>query len=363
MSAGGAERQASLLCNHWARSGREVVLATLRDEPSHYDLHDTVVRRAIRRDRSSSSLRKQWSDLESIRGLIASERPHVVAAFMDAINIKVLLAARKSGVPVIISERSIPGSLFTAYGPWYGAIVALLRRFIYPLSTALVVQTEPVASWARRGRLSRKVAVIPNVIEPKREGDDAERRSSKLILSVGRLSHEKGHDVLIHAFAGVADRFPDWRLKIIGDGVLRAELSALIDRLGLEDRVELAPTQKSVAEDYRTAGIFVLSSRFEGFPNALMEAMQAGCPVVSADCPVGPGEILTDGSDGIFFRNEDFADLEAKLSMLMADEARRVALAVRARQTVRKYGPSAVFPLWDNLVDSVRLQTGTTGSR
>jgi glycosyltransferase involved in cell wall biosynthesis len=356
MSAGGAERQASLLCNHWARTGRQVVLATLREGPSHYDLHDAIVRRAIRADSTPSGLTNQWADLNSIRRLIAQERPDVVTSFMDAINIKVLFAGGRSGVPIVISERSVPESPFL-YGRFVGAAVVGLRRLIYPLSSALVVQTEPVARWARGSRLSRRIAVIPNVVEVNRSVSEIEPSPrAKVVLSVGRLSHEKGHDVLIRAFAQVAERFSDWRLKIIGDGVSRQQLSALIDSLAMQDRIELAPIQKSVARDYCSAGVFVLPSRFEGFPNALIEAMQTGCAALAADCPVGPREIISHGTDGLLFRNEDAADLASQLMTLMRDGELRKALGARARETVRKYEPEVILPMWDRLLDDVITQ-------
>lgn len=348
--AGGAERQASLLCNYWARSGREVVVATLFAEQNHYDLHASIVRRGFRAQ-SVSAFRRHWNDLRNMRRLIVEERPDVVVAFIDAMNIKVLVAAIKSGVPVVISERSIPASVFS-YGPLYGAAVVALRRLVYPLSSALVVQTEPVAQWARSGRLSRRVAVIPNVVELNSRPQVQSSRG-KVILSVGRLSPEKGHDVLIRSFAQVAARFADWRLKIIGDGISRPQLTALIGSLGMQSRVELAPIQKSVVEEYCGAAVFVLPSRFEGFPNALIEAMQNGCAVLASDCPVGPREILAHGTDGLLFRNEDPSELASRLARLMQDDELRKSLGERARETVRKYEPDIVLPIWDRLFDDV----------
>jgi glycosyltransferase involved in cell wall biosynthesis len=360
MVAGGAERQASFLCNHWAQSGRDVVLATLFAEPSHYDLHKDIVLKPFRH-RRRPGLHNHWNDLLSMRRLIAEEQPEVVLAFIDAMNIKVLAAAIGGRVPVIVSERSIPASLASTYPTHYGVALGLARRVFYPSAAALVVQTEPIAHWARRQHLSRNITVIPNVIEPLYEHETDSPRNSKVVLSVGRLSREKGHDILIRAFAGVADKFPDWRLRIVGDGILRSELSGLIESLGLQRRVELAPTKKSLVMDYRTAGIFVLPSRFEGFPNALMEAMQSGCPVVSANCPVGPAEILSDGSDGLLFRNEDASGLASQLTILMQDGELRRSLGERARETVRKYEPEVVLPIWDRLLDGVIMQRRVRG--
>src|SRR5262245_40243860 len=232
-----------------------------------------------------------------------------------------------------------------------------MRRLVYPLSSALVIQTEPVARWARRSRLSRQIAVIPNVVEPNSEvSDSGPQEASNVVLSVGRLSPEKGHDILIKAFARVSERFPEWRLKVIGDGGARPHLAALIHSLGLYDRVELAPTQKSVVRDYRACSVFVLPSRFEGFPNTLVEAMQERCAVVAADCPVGPREIVSDGFDGLLFRNEDIGDLASKLSSLLSDVNLRRKLGAQAQTSVQKYRPDAVYPLWDSLIAKVTVR-------
>ena len=353
MGAGGAERQASLICNHWARTGHEVILVNQFDLPSHYDLERNISRRALR----ASTRRSQTAalnDIRMMRRLVRAERPHVVIAFIDIMNIKTLLATLGVGVPVVISERVNPTSLAETYPSLLATAVAIARRITYPFSTALVVQTEAAARWGRAGRFSSRVEIIPNVVL---SPDETERgqlpASDRTVLSVGRLCHQKGHDILIRAFASLAARFPGWRLKIVGEGDLREELSRLVGSLGMTDRIELAPVQKSLAHDYRAAGVFVLASRFEGFPNTLLEAMQMGCAVLAADCPTGPREVITDGSDGLLFRNGDAPDLASKLATLMNNGELRRSLGNRARSAVEKYRPEVVLPLWDRLLQNL----------
>lgn len=347
MAAGGAERQAALLCNHWVREGHDLTLATLSGAASHYDLNPAIIRRYLRK--------AQGSDLRNIRALIGAEKPDVIVSFMDTVNVKVLAAAIGSAIPVIISERSIPSSALRTNSLLRGIVITVLKHLLYPLAAALVVQTAAVARWARRWLLARRIDTISNIVAEM--PFCGPRLDEPLILSVGRLSHEKGHDILIRAFALIAVRFPGWRLRIVGDGVLREELQALILSLGLEKSVELAPVQKDVAIEYARAGIFVLPSRFEGFPNALIEAMQAGCAVIAADCPCAPREILRNGIDGLLFRNGDDGNLAERLAGLMADSTQRRTLGEQASRTAKNYSPELILPRWDGLLKSV-VQAG-----
>jgi glycosyltransferase involved in cell wall biosynthesis len=172
------------------------------------------------------------------------------------------------------------------------------------------------------------------------------------VLAIGRFSQEKGHDVLIRAFARVAARLPEWQLKIVGEGPAHAHLSTLAAKLGIQNRVTLAPVTKDVLGEYLQADIFVLPSRFEGFPNTLIEAMQSGCAVIAADCPVAPREILSDGKNGLLFRNEDDEHLAELLSVLMHDPDRRSALGEGAVLAVKRYAPEVILSLWDGLIEA-----------
>ena len=343
MHAGGAERQASVLCNHWAGQGHDVLLVVHRGGASHYPLHSSIRQRVV----PATGL----GALARIRSLVRGERPGVAVSFINTMNVKVLLALLGTGVPVVIAERSVLSSLSLAGGRVRAGIFALLRRVFYPFATALVVQSRMVADEARKMRLSRNVQVISNVSFPAPQSDLA--RDGKTILAVGRLGPEKGHDVLVRAFSRVAAQYPDWRVKIVGAGPCSAMLKDLARQLGVQDRMDFAPVIRDIWPVYQAAEIFVLPSRLEGFSNVLVEAMRAGCAVLISDCPGAGTEIVSDGQDGLVFRTDDTQNLAKRLAELMADPRKRAALGERAHKSVKRYDPDAVLPIWDRLIEVV----------
>lgn len=334
MSAGGAERQAALICNHWAQSGHEVILATFRGLNSHYALDSAIRRLEIKGD---------------LRALLRRNVPDVIVSFMDTVNVKVLLAAWGLDIPVIVSERSVPSALYEMNGLLRGAVFGLARRLLYRRAAALVVQTRAALRWGRS--VARRVEIIGNAVTVK-IAPVAER--DMIILSVGRFTKEKGHAILLDAFSRVAQRFPAWRLVMLGEGPLRAELERQSADLGISQRVAMPGIRTDLTHDYARAGLFVLPSLFEGFPNALLEAMQAGCAVIASDCPFAPREILSDGVDGLLFSNGDSESLAYRFAELMQDRALRDRLGRAAARKAEVYRPGQIMPLWDALLSGLK---------
>jgi len=192
------------------------------------------------------------------------------------------------------------------------------------------------------------VLAIPNAVPdvPLGPGDPGAHK----LLAAGRLEHQKGFDLLLEAFAAVAAKHPDWTLDIFGRGSRREPLEQSIVDLGLGGQVRInAPTDR-LGEHMRTASVFVLTSRFEGFPLVLLEAMAAGLAVVSFDCPTGPGEILTDGTSGLLIPPEDVPALAAALDRIMVDESLRRRLATAAPAAVLPYSTQQVGQRWHELL-------------
>ena len=163
-------------------------------------------------------------------------------------------------------------------------------------ASAIVLQTEAIKSLYPE-TIQRRAVVIPNPVVL----STTERRphDGLVLAAVGRLEWQKGFDLLIQAFAAIASDFPDWRLTIWGEGAERSRLQQLADQSGYADRIELPGNSQSQSDWTGNADIFVLSSRYEGFPNVLLEAMSAGLPVLSFRCDFGPEEMIEDGVDGV----------------------------------------------------------------
>jgi len=202
------------------------------------------------------------------------------------------------------------------------------------------------------------VVAIPNAVPdiPLGPGDPAAHR----IVAAGRLVDQKGFDMLIEAFAAVTAGHPDWTLEIYGKGYRRERLEAWIVAAGLERVVHLRGATDRLGERMRDASTFVLSSRNEGFPIVLLEAMAAGLAVVSFDCPTGPSEILSDGSSGLLVPAEDVTALAAALDRVMDDEALRRRLAAAAPAAVRRYSTEAIGRRWDELLAGATIRSRTS---
>jgi glycosyltransferase involved in cell wall biosynthesis len=263
-------------------------------------------------------------------------------------NITTLLAARGLGIGVIIAERTDPR--YHAVG----RVWSVLRRRLYPSCQSLVVQTASVQPWARTIVRTRPVFVIPNAaVAPKRRASKQHAPGDRRMVTLGRLSPEKGADLLIKAFARVAADFPNWSLSIYGSGALQAELESLCAELQLDDRVTLHGWTSDTAAALSTADLFVLPSRYEGFPNALLEAMAAGLACISFDCESGPREIIHDQKDGLLVPPQDVEALARAMAQLMADDSERCRLGNQAREVVTRFSEERFYRQWDAVVAGV----------
>lgn len=352
LTSGGAERVMTTLANAWAADGRAVTLLTLDDglQPPFYPLHPAVAHQPL--DVSGASrnaveavtgnLRRIWA----IRRAVSAARPDVVLSFLDTTNVQTLLATRGLGIPVVVEEHTDPAQ--KRIGGWEP-----LRRLLYPRASRVVLLSEAARDYFGPA-VRRRSAVIPNpiVVEPAEESP-ATNSDRRLAVAMGRFGPEKGFDLLLTAFAGIAADQPNWDLVIWGDGPLRADLLRRRDDLGLRDRVSMPGRTATPHRELRRADLFVMSSRREGFPMALGEAMACGLPAVSTDCPSGPRQIIRDGTDGLLVAPEDPAALAAGLSTLMSDDALRARFAARAPEVLERFGLARVLAIWDELFTAV----------
>jgi glycosyltransferase involved in cell wall biosynthesis len=174
--------------------------------------------------------------------------------------------------------------------------------------------------------------------------------SSRLVVAAGRLTDQKGFDLLISAFRIVAARHPTWSLSIYGAGHRKQRLAQQIKSSGLGRTVTLKGFSSALPEELAKASIFALSSRFEGFCLALVEAMGVGLPPVSFACPHGPPEIITDGVDGLLVPAEDVDALASAICSLIENPTRRAALGAAARRSAQRYSPAVVDDRWEDFL-------------
>jgi glycosyltransferase involved in cell wall biosynthesis len=346
MSLGGASRVMSILANCWARRGDDVVIITLdMPEADAFVLHPAVRRVGLDLMGYShgpvAALMNNQKRLRGLRHAIAASRAPVVLSFEDRTNVMVMFATLGMRVRQVICERT------DVTRHRIGRLWPVLRRLSYPLATALVVQTRALVPWARSVMFgARRVHVLPNPVPMEAFASASRGARGHTLVSVGRLEPEKGYDVLLRAFARVAPEFPDWDLVIAGDGTQREPLAALVRALGLAGRARLAGHIAEPGTVLAEGAIFVMASRYEGFPNALLEAMASGLPVISTAC-VGSCELVAEGVSGILVPVEDDEALAAGLRRLISDEKLRDRFGRNALAAARRYALDSVIHEWD----------------
>jgi glycosyltransferase involved in cell wall biosynthesis len=351
LGPGGAERVATLLCDFWAAEGHAITVITFEsdDTAPFYTLDQRVaVRRlAASAGEGSPRLLNNLNRISRLRTLLRELRPDAVVAFTTDANVITLLATRGLGVPVIISERNQPDR------PGLARVHRLARRFTYPFADAVVVQTDDIASWIRK-RFRVPVHVVPNPVRVGTLRSQRKNADRPLLIALGRLAAQKGFDILIEAFARVTAKHPDWQLVIYGDGPDRADLERLRDALSLQGKVSLPGLTRNVDGAFAEASLFALPSRFEGYPNALLEALAAGLPVIATSSPGGAAEILADGKYGMLVPPGDAGALASALDAIMSDTALREAYASRATDAVAELNVEWVSHRWLELLAGLR---------
>jgi GalNAc-alpha-(1->4)-GalNAc-alpha-(1->3)-diNAcBac-PP-undecaprenol alpha-1,4-N-acetyl-D-galactosaminyltransferase len=348
LDVGGASRVITLLANAWAATGALVSVVTLDWERDPYFSMDSRVHvqhldLIKTSDNLVAAIRNNIERVVRLRKAISATRPDVVISFGDRSNVRALLATIRQRWPIIVADR-------TSAQPMSGWAWRWLRLLTYRRADGYVLQTQAMARTTPRFLRSR-ATVIPNpVVVPEVSHRPVGDRHD--VVALGRLVPQKGFDLLIEAFASVTATDPRVHLTIVGGGEEEEALRAQIERLGLGERISMPGQTEAPGDALAGATMFVLSSRVEGFPNALLEAMALGLPVVAFDCAYGPGEIVRDGVDGILVPDGDVPGLASAIRRLLASPDLRSSMGEKAREVRDRFAAAGVAAQWDALVEA-----------
>jgi len=358
LAAGGAERVLTTLANHWAMRGDRVTVFTTHDGGSapHYELHSDV--RLVSLNSALPAPLKNMAVVSALRREFRGAPPDLIVSFLNYTNVLALAANFGRRCPIVVSERLDPRVI------GIGPIWSLLRRLTYRSASRLVAQTSTAAGLFDYLAPGRTV-VIPNPVAPPATGicplPEWPIPERPTVIAVGRLMPQKGFDIALRAFSLLPATCSEWQFIILGEGPQRTALERLREELGLNDRVHLPGRVADPTPWLQRAGIFLMSSRSEGFPNALAEAMAVGLPVLSTDCPSGPSDLITHGVDGLLVATEDPQAMAVALGELMMSSELRDQLASAAPRILDRFSQTSVLNVWDAML--AELVTPTAHQR
>ena len=333
--------------NNW-----EVSLLTLDNAPSpFYTLSPKIDHKSLKLYQESKgpigALINNLGRVRKLRKALKNSKPDIILSFADKTNALTLLAGMDIA-PILVSERIHPEKHNI------GRFWSKLRKEIYPSAARVVVQVEDVADWVK-DNIGIPSTIIPNPIVPEHIFKRKSKRFYKIIAS-GRLVEQKGFDLLIEAFSKLEDP-QGWSLCIFGEGPLAVRLQNQIDSHNLSHNIRLRGRSETMMENLSEADIFILSSRFEGFPNALLEAMGTGLACIAFNCPSGPKDMIDDGKNGILVEDGNVDELSIAMNALIADATLCTRLGKNAEKSVEQYYMENNIQLWEDTLLSV-LENG-----
>ena len=331
MSAGGAERVISLIANRLVKEIDQVNLIVLTKGPRFYQLDPRIqVYEPNFKIEELGRIRFTLKSFFWLRSMWKKLKANAALSFGGKYNAFVLLSALGKGQKIFVSDRSRPSIS-------YGKFLDKLNPIIYRRATGIVAQTERAKSLLARATGHKNIKVIPNPVPQIPKGDE---RREKVILNVGRFIGSKHQDWLIQYFEQIEDEA--WTLRFLGEGPLWDEVKAKAAQSPKKEQIEFLGNVNPIVPFYHRAGIFAFTSTSEGFPNALGEAMSAGCPVISFDCEAGPADLIEDGVSGYLIEEGNHEDYINKLKLLVAEVDKREELGAAARERMKRFEESEI---------------------
>lgn len=343
LKKGGAERVFVNLAGYFASRGCRVTMVTQYEKENEYVLPDGVFRviSDITPEEEGGRIGNIWRRYQKLRRIFRELRADVVLSTIGKNNFMALLANAFLPTKVVVSVVAEPTEEYP------GGLMRFLAKTLFYFADGIVLQTTDAAKFFPK-RIRQKSVILKNSLNPAfvRPRFAGERRQD--IVAVGRMDENKNHRMAVRAFAHIADRFPDSRLILYGDGALRAALLREAAELGLADRILLPGAVTDVADRIEKAYAFLLTSFTEGMPNTLIEAMSLGLACIATDCPCGgPKDLIEDGVNGFLVPVNDDKALADRLSQLLSDPAAADTMGKEAAKLQESYRPDRVNADWE----------------
>jgi glycosyltransferase involved in cell wall biosynthesis len=354
LQRGGAQRVISVLANQFTKQGDEVTILTLDSGNSEYKLLPEVLVIGLNVAGNSSNkldaVKRRLSIINRLKKYQEEEKPDVVVCFSTELYYKLHLASlgKKSSCKLICSERANPAAKKPS------ALDKIQLRAVEK-ADGFIFQTQRVSELFSR-TLRDKGTVIHNGLFSEEIPETVvpfEQRDSKKICAVGRMDDQKAYDTMFSAFAVFSEQHPEYILNVYGDGQNRSKLEQLIKELDLESRIVLHGNRPDAVEQIKDAGMFVMTSRYEGMPNALIEAMACGLPCVCTDCDFGPAELIDNGESGLLVPVDDVQAIAAAMAQIADNQALAEKLSNGALEIRRTHSRDAICKQYRDYIESI----------
>lgn len=315
--SGGAERNACMLANYFIKKNDVSLITLQKTKFCFYKVSNKVKINNLNLLKSNKTLfSKIWNFFKRvyfIRAQLKRDKPDVLVSFLETTNLTVLIASLfLNGIKIkVISDRNNP--LFTKNN----LFLNLLKIIFYRFADYLVLQTKKIKE--HYGFINKKkIRIIPNTISNNINPKTNFFFGRKInVLCVGRLEYQKGYEILLRSLKKLKDDSINFKCDIYGEGSKKSEILKLINFFQLSRNVKLKGVKRNILNVYKKYDIYILSSRFEGFPNSLLEALSSGLACISSDCDYGPKDIIRNNKNGILFKNNNYSDLHKKLKYLI----------------------------------------------
>lgn len=342
MTSGGAERVIAQLANYFTEKNISCRIITTENGEVMYPLHEKIDVVAIGK-KSNNKVIDRILRYKKIRNVVQRNKPDVVLTMPEDTGIYAILALIGTGIPVYVSERN---------NPWVMPdvkITRLLRKVAYPFAKGIIFQTQMAKSFFPQ-YIQKKGVVLQNPVDATRIPEPYIGERKKVFAAVGRLEPQKNFPMLIKAFSEFHKEEKDYKLVIYGEGRERSNIENLIKELHLENFVSLPGRNKDVLNCINDCAAFILSSDYEGMPNALIEAICMGMPVISTDCPSGgPREIIENKKNGLLIPVNDVQQMEQAMFNIIKDD-QSCLLGQNAYKTGKYLMDTSVFTNWMNVL-------------
>ncbi|MCR4789339.1 MAG: glycosyltransferase [Lachnospiraceae bacterium] len=350
MRKGGTERKVANLANYMSEKGHDVVLVNAYRFDDEFAVNESVKRLTCEPDATElpgSRIGNYRARFNALKDIWLKERPDAILSFIGKTNIMTLLTSKGLGIPVAVGVAGDPNE------EYYSPVLKFLARNLFKRADAVILQTKRSMSFFPE-KVRNKAVIMRNPVSADFDIDRYEGERDKTVVTLGRIDENKNHSLIIDAFAEIADKYPEWKVIIYGEGPLKETLEDRVKGLGLSDKILFPGYTNDVVGVLKKAGVFVLSSNTEGSPNALIEAMMLGVPVISTDCPCGgPGELIRDGENGLLIPVNDRAKMQESLQKIFDNCHFSDQIGRKSSATRDIYSPKKVFGAWEELLTNL----------